>query len=315
MKLESSLDKDKISLAEFRQYMFYPIYPIGDLVDLNGRAMAESFPYWRRNGLMPFIQKGSWNIEISFAQVIWLRILDHLRALGYSIKDTSILCDRLFKDAYFDELPKKKLKHHYDRLKKIELAGTLSLEEKELLQRLDQMLKDSLLLYSLKFEFNFLTELIIWCIEHNEDAGLLIFPSGQVMKKQGTDIYAMGEGVIDTTAPHIYLSIFYFLKEFIQSEDLKMIHIPGLLSENEKKVLIALKEKNVQELIIRLTNGDVERIDSKTIETFGGERAKKLRLAIGLGQYEEISLSTRDSGSITFKKTKKQLLSGRTGKH
>jgi DNA-binding transcriptional MerR regulator len=315
MSNDSLLDNEKISLAEFRQYMFYPIYPIKDLVDLNGRPMAESFPYWRRNGLMPFIQKGTWNIEISFAQVIWLRMLDHLRNLGYSIKDTATLCDRLFKDAYHDELPKKKLKYHYDRLKRIELAGTLSLEEKELMQRIDQMLKDSLLLYSLKFEFNFLTELIMWCIDRNEDAGLLIFPGGKVIKKQGADLFAMSESVTDITAPHIYISIYYFLKEFIQSEDLKIIHVPGLLTENEKKVLIALNEKNVQELIIKLSNGNIERIDSKSMETFGGERAKEIRLAIGLGQYEEVTLSTRDSGSLSFKKIKKQILPGRTGKY
>lgn len=308
------VDNEKISIAEFRRYMFYPIFPIEDLIDLNGRPMANSFPYWRRNGLMPFIQKGTWNVQISFAQVIWLRILDHLRALGYSIKDTSLLCDRLFKDAYFEELPKKKLKYHYDRLKRIELAGTLTQEDKELMLRIDHMLKDSLLLYSLKFEINFLTELIIWCIENIEDGVLLIFPGGRVIEKRGTELNCLGEQVSDITAPHIELSVSFFLIEFIQSDDLKMINIPGFLSENEKRVLLALKEKNVHELTVKLSDGQIERIDSKTIQTFGGEQAKKLRKAIGLGQYEEITLSTRDSSSISFKKIKKQILSGRTGK-
>lgn len=308
------LDSERITLEEFRKYMFYPIYPIGELADLQGRPMAESFPFWRRNGLMPFIPKGSWNVEISFAQVIWLRMLDHLRALGYGVKDTAALCDRLFKDAYQEDLPKKRIKYHVDRFKKMELTGTLSPDDKELLYRLEQMLRDSALLYGLKIEFNFLTDLIVWCIENNIEAGLLIFPEGQVVKRQGESLYPMGEVLSDPDSPHIYLSIYYFLKEFIQSDEMKLIHVPGILTENEKKVLMALREKNIHELQVKLLDGEIIRIDSKTIRTVSGDTAKKIRLAIGMGRYEEVTLSTRDAQTITFKKTKKKILSGKPGR-
>jgi len=308
------LDNDRISLKEFRQYIFYPVYPVSNLKDLKNKQISESFPFWRRNGLMPFIPKGKHNVEISFAQVIWLRILDHLRALGYGVSDTAQLCDRLFKDAYLEELPKKRIKYHYDRLREKDLAQTINEDERETLLRLSQMLEDSILLYGLKFEINFLTDLIIWCLDNNQEAGILVFPGGICMKRLGDEILPLGEASPDPAAPHIYLSILYFLKEFIQSGDLRLIKIPGLLTENEKKVLAALNSKNISELTIKLSEGEVVRVDSKHFKQISGDDAKRIRLAIGLGQYEEVTLSVRGADSITFQKLKKSIYSGSPGK-
>jgi hypothetical protein len=170
------------------------------------------------------------------------------------------------------------------------------------------MLDDSMLLYGLKFEFNFLTEHIIWTIENSIELGLLIYPGGRVVVKKGDHFEPMGEPPLDYISPHIYLSITYFLREFIKADELKLIHVPGLLTENEKKVLISLKEKDVHELVIKLSEGDIVRIDSKSINTLTSEKAKRIKLAIGLGDYEEITLATRDKNSISFKKTKKLVL-------
>jgi|694.fasta_scaffold38326_6 hypothetical protein len=314
MNTKTILDAEKISLREFRKYMFNPIYPVDDLYGLSGKLLSEFFPFWRRNGLMPFIPKGKHNVEISFAQVIWLRILDHLRALGYGVSDTAQLCDRLFKDAYLEELPKKRIKYHYDRLREKELAQTISEDERETLLRLNQMLDDSIFLYGLKFEMNFLTELIIWCLDNNQEAGILVFPGGICMKRMGEDYYYFSEVSADRSAPHIYLSIYYFLKEFIQSEDLDLIRIPGLLNENEKKVFAALKNRNISELTIKLLDGKVVRVDSKSIKQISGDAAKKIRLAIGLGQYEEVTLAVRGVDAITFQKLNKSIYSGSPGK-
>jgi DNA-binding transcriptional MerR regulator len=314
MDSKKLIEKELITLAEFRKYMFYPVYPIGDIRNLQNEPMSLSFPFWRKNGLMPFIPKGSRNTTISFAQLIWLRILDHLRALGYSINETRIVCDRLFKDAHQEDLSKKNIEFHFSRLKKKEFAGTLDADERELLSRLSQILQDSILLNILKFEFNFLTDLIVWTIENNEELALQIYPGGRVVVRKGIDLAVMGDPPDDFNSPHIYLSITYFLKEFIQADELKLIHIPGLLNENEKKVLIALREKDVHELIIKVSDSEIMRIDSKSINTLTSEKAKKIKLAIGLGDYEEITLATRDKNSLTFKKTKKILLPGNTGR-
>ena len=38
-----------------------------------------------------------------------------------------------------------------------------------------------------------------------------------------------------------------------------------------------------------------------------GEKAKEIRRILGLGNYEEIEMSTRDQKTLQFKKTKKNL--------
>jgi hypothetical protein len=315
MNKDHLLENDKLTLSEFRKFMFYPIYPIEDLKVWKGeKSLYEHFPFWRKNNLLPFIPKGKWNVQISFAQLIWLRMLEHLRELGYGIADTKLLCQGLFKDAYYDELPKKKLKFHYDRLKKLEQLGAIDQEDKEIMQRLGNMLEDALLLYGLKFEFNYLTEVITWCIDNKTEAGILVYPNGRYMIRQGKEIISFEKNTdkIDTDSPHIYLSVLYFLKEFVQSDQHSLIKIPGILSEKEHIVINALRDKNISELIIKITGGDIIRIDSKMIYNLSADKVKKIREVIYLGQYEEISLSMRDHQTMTLKKTNKQMLSGKT---
>lgn len=102
-----------ITLAEFKEFMFKQIVPLSDLKDYEGKPIEKLFPFWRRNNLLPFIHKGKHiDIEISFVQMIWLRILDTLRALSYPINDIEKVAEYFFKDAYFDELPKKNIEYN-----------------------------------------------------------------------------------------------------------------------------------------------------------------------------------------------------------
>jgi len=39
-------DNQLITLAEFRKFMFQHIVPVDELVDLEGRPLEKSFPYW-----------------------------------------------------------------------------------------------------------------------------------------------------------------------------------------------------------------------------------------------------------------------------
>lgn len=317
MKKEIITNEEKITLAELRQYMFYPLYPIEELKDRkNEKLLYDSFPFWRRNELLPFIPRGKWNVKISFAQLIWLRLLEHLRELGYGIADTKILCEGLFKDAYYDELPKKKMKFHYDRLKKLEQLGAIDNEDRDIMKRIGIMLEDPILLHGLKFEFNYLTELITWCIDNNTEAGLMIFPQGKFIVKLGQEniSYDKNKDKVDASAPHIYLSVLYFLKEFIKTDEYSLIKITGMLNEKEHMVINALREKNISELVVKINGGEIIRIDSKEIFNVSGEEVNKIRELICLGQYEEITLSMRDNHNMIIKKNKKAILSGNPGK-
>ena len=114
------------------------------------------------------------------AQLIWLRILDNLRALGYPVADTEKVTDYFFKDAYFADLPAKNLLAQKKELQFKESKGTLNDAEAYILSELDRMLNDNMLLYGLKFDVSYLSNLVVWCLNMQQEAGVLIFPGGKV---------------------------------------------------------------------------------------------------------------------------------------
>ena len=113
--------EDKISVAEFREFLFDRIVPIEDVNDLKGNKIYKSLQYWRRHGLLPFFEKGE-KFQLSFAQLVWLRILDHLRESSFTVKKTEKICNYFFKEAYDIGLPQKNLEFTKTNLLKKKLA-------------------------------------------------------------------------------------------------------------------------------------------------------------------------------------------------
>lgn len=292
----------KLTLKEFRFFIFSPIIPINDLRDLNGAMLGASFPYWRKYNLMPFIQKGSWNVKISMGQVIWLRILDHLRAFSFKVKDTQKVCDYLFKDAYTSELSQRNLESNRDLLKTKEASGTLDNNERKLLEQIEYTMKYPALQYALKLEINHLTELIMWCIDNREQAALLIYPGGEVLEQRGDRYYYHEEEKQKSLQPHIYLSISYFLEEFVESDELLTFVAPLLLNEDEQLVLNELKKGKVELLEIKCPDGNNIRVESVEDYSSNEKMAKDIRRVLSLRNYDEIAIRTTDGKVLEFKK-------------
>ena len=183
-----------ITLAEFKEFMFKQIVPLSDLKDYEGKPIEKLFPFWRRNNLLPFIHKGKHiDIEISFVQMIWLRILDTLRALSYPINDIEKVAEYFFKDAYFDELPKKNIEYNKQLLTEKKENTLLTEEEETLLLEIENFLQNENLLYVLKFDVNYLSNLINYCITSSLEAGILIYANGRVVEKIGQTTFSHKE--------------------------------------------------------------------------------------------------------------------------
>lgn len=303
----------KINLEAFRQNFLQPVIDIGKIKGLDGKPLYKSLPYWRRNKLLPFIPQGNWGYEISPSQVIWLRILDHLRALGYPVSDTELVADYFFKDAYFDDLPTKNLLARKKELEKKEKLGKLDQEDAYLLSELERILQDSVLLYGLKFDVSYLSNLVSWCINAGLEAGILIFPDGKVAERRDDKIDNHRGEKFDFEAPHIYISIKALLKEFIEDEELNSFISPYFLEDEEKFVLKELRNKNIKEIRILVQSAKIVRIDSKSKESITEEQTEKIKKILRMKNYEEVSISTRDNKTLTFNRTKKIMTSGKTG--
>jgi len=298
-------EEQQITLSEFNEFMFSAIVPIKDIKDHKGEPISILLPYWRRNKLLPFFQKGKWGIEICFAQFMWLRVLDTLREFGVTIKPMVQICEYFFQDAYDNELPKKNILDLKKTLE-IKISNAIPTEDEALLlAEYDRMLSDELLLYGLKFYINYFTNLITDCIKKEEDAGFIAFSDGEVVEYLGENYFSHRTKDFDLTKPHIRLSIKFFLNEFIQSDELQKIFVPTILNANEKEVLKALRKKNTS-ITIKKREGEIVRIVSTDEGTISDERAKEIRKILGLRNYEEITFSTRDDKTLTFTKTQKK---------
>jgi uncharacterized protein YehS (DUF1456 family) len=215
------------------------------------------------------------------------------------------ICDYFFKDAYDDDLPKKNILNFIKSLESKISIGTSTEEDEQLLAEYNRMISDELLLYGLKFDINYFTKQITDCIEKEEDAGFLAFSNGEVVEYLGDKYFSHRTKSFDLTKPYIKLSVRFFLNEFIQSNDLQKIFVPTILNANEKEVLKALRKKNTT-ITIKKREGEIVNIVSTNEGTISDARAKEIREILGLRNYEEITISTRDDKTLTFKKTKKK---------
>jgi hypothetical protein len=307
MKKNNIPDAQPISFSEFSEFMFSAIVPINDIKDCEGKPISILLPYWRRNKLLPFFQKGKWGIEISFAQFMWLRVLDTLRDFGLSLDSMLHVCDYFFKDAYEHDLPKKNLLANKSNLDAKVSNGTSTEEDERLLNEINGMLKDEVLLYGLKFDINYFTKLITECIASETDAGFLIFSNGEVIEYLGEHYFSHRKNDTDLCRPHIKLSIKFYLHEFINKDELQKLFVPTILNANEKEVLKALRKNNTS-ITIKKQDGKIVKIESTNAGTISDAKAKEIKEILGLRNYEEITISTRNDKTLTFKKTKKERL-------
>ena len=144
------MSPQKLPLEMFQEQYFQPVFELEKFKSRDGESsLYKSLPYWRRNELLPFIPKGDWGLQVSLSQLIWLRILDNLRALGYPVSATKKVTNYFFKDAYFDELPTKNLQELKQHLEEKKAKGIIEPEDTQMLAEVDYILGDKILLYEI----------------------------------------------------------------------------------------------------------------------------------------------------------------------
>ena len=281
------IDEELLSLGEFRDLMFQAIIPIKAVTDYKGKPIYEMFAYWRRHKVLPFIPVGQhWedHFEINCIQLIWLRILDSLRQLNYPLLLMKELCKYYFEDSYKNDIPLQILSHNKKQLEEKKKHEVLKENEDGLLQYIDSLLLSKEARIFMYSQRNYLSEIIIESITVGQDTGILLYPDGNILEHVG-DFKFNHKGPIefDTTAPHIYLSMKHFLKEFITDDQLENI-------------------------VIKKNGKIIERIDTTNGGIITGEKAKEIKRLLGLKNYEDIEFSTRDEKTLSFKKKRKKFI-------
>lgn len=303
-------NKEDIKLTEFKHFMFEKIVPIRDLKDHKGQSMSKLFPFWRRKRLLPYVPAGKWLGLISFSQLFWIRILDDLRKINFPIDKMQMVCDYFYKDAYHDELPTKNLEFNKAEIKKRKTLGVQSSEDDAILAEIEHMLSQQPILHMLKFDINYLSNLISATISNEEDGNIYIFFDGSVAEYVGQIYYGhKADCIPDFKSPHIRLTVSHYLKEFIHDNELSKLLMPQLLNDDETKVLREMRRKNIKEIIISRSDEKKSQIRIETSMTgiIKDNEAKKIMEILGLKNYEKILLNTIDGSTLSFKVSRKRI--------
>jgi hypothetical protein len=265
------------------------------------------FNYWRRNDLLPFFEKGKWG-KLSFVQLIWVQILESMRELGLSIDLMKKVCDYLFIDAYSDNVPKKNLEFNKKVLNEKLKRGSISGQEKQILEYIDRILADKNWITMMQFEINYLTNLITECIYTQTETGILIFTDGTIAEYSNQKYRSHKMDVIDIEKPHVYLPLRYYLTTFFEDDELFAIVGDGFLTPEEESIIREIRDGNVKEIRIELTDKKISRIESTFNGIIEGEKLKEIKKILGLKNYERLILETRNEKTVTVKRTRKKII-------
>jgi hypothetical protein len=291
-----------LTLEEFDQFKFERIIPVSE-VGIDKALIA----YWRREGLLPFVEKGKW-AKVSCVEAIWLMMLDSLRSFGVSTEVMNKMAHYFYERAYHDDLPKRNLLYNKDKLERLKTARALTKQEAFVLQDIEEKLKTPALLHALKWDVNYLSNLITESIRSKSEAAVLVFADGTIAQQVYGAMTSLPGNIIDYSKPHITLSLQYFFQQFIDSEHLsQFLLLTHVYNEDEERVLREMRNKNVHTISIKMKKGKPWCIDSEKNGEITGEEAREIRRFLGLKNYESITLNTRDEKTLTFKKTKKQI--------
>lgn len=296
------------TVEEFRAVWLEHIVSLEQLKDLKGEPLTAIIPMWRKLELMPFIGAGR-KVELSFAQLIWLRILDTLRTLRYPLADIRKIAEYLFIDAYNKDLARNNIDNIIKGLLKLKNLGTLSKSEEKRLNYLQWVRTQPGILLAFKLSINYLVELIDASLDSELEAALLIFEDGEVIEQLGDRYRSHRSSKITMgmiARPHIRLSITHYLREFIDEESLSVVY-PKTFNEDEQTVLRELKKKHVEEIILRIAGGVIHNIESRSTERRSVEEREQIKRILGLKNYERIEINTVDGKEFTIKRTRKKI--------
>ena len=290
---------ERLSIPEFDQAMFDRIIPVRALgID------SKLITYWRKEGLLPFIEKGTW-ARFSFVESMWIMILNSLRNIGIPIERMKRLTEYFIDRAYDEDLPKKNHEYNIGLLKKKKVAGTITTQEQIKLEILEKNIQNEALMYALKWDVNYFSNLVLESIRFRKEAFILLFENGTVAERVYEADRTLPGKTLNYNMPHLIIPLNYYLEVFIRNEELStFLNKAHILNEDEERVLREMRNKNVQEINIKRTGKQSLKITATKTGIIKEDKAEQVKMILGMGNYESVTLHTIDEKTLSFKKTK-----------
>ena len=199
----------------------------------------QTYKAWRKVGLIKTINKDHKWAKFTFVELMWLQILETMRLLGCSYKLMQKVEYLLFTSAFEENLAQKTLQQKADHFVAISKKRKLVADEQSQLIALQNILKDPLLLNSLRIEISYLYLYIVKCIE-GKQVSIIIQPETKTKTCNVEIVESDYKEFKDHTiakSPQFVLPINSFIKEFVEDKS-KEQFLFDLFSKKEIDLLL-----------------------------------------------------------------------------
>lgn len=266
---------------------------------------SKIFHSWKIADLLPTVPKGGW-AKLSFIDLLWLETLETMRKFGCSKALMKAVCEKLFHEAYKVNLGKRTLKENHDFLTNLASTRSLTFEEEQYLNEITHIIKDSVYMSVLDRGINHFYHLVINCFLENNEVGLIIYLDGSFSTYELINNLKEENTNADLSVPHILIPISSFIKKFIEDDEKEeFLNQCGVLNEQEFEVLKLIRKKNIKRITVTLNNKTVQKIETEESGMIDKNDVKLLKKTLGLKEYDSIEINSRDSRTMSFKKTSK----------
>jgi hypothetical protein len=254
---------------------------------------------WKKAGLAPKTEEQAWT-RVSFLEFLWLKMAKELRELGLPLARVKALREYLFK---VQEFPAEALTPELVTKLREELIKTMS--PKQVDAWIEDYLSGQVQAAQANYgvQFSLLETLVYAALYRKQEAGILIFPSGDLAPWLD-EMQGMGpEAQVLLGRTHVFLSITQHLAAFILDEN-KADYIPrlSLLSDEELQVVRAIRNKSFRQVTI--TFDEKRQITLRTTsDGLLDERvSKQLIETLALKNYQSVELENRGGSKLKFTK-------------
>ncbi|GAB3203307.1 hypothetical protein ABID22_000914 [Pontibacter aydingkolensis] len=289
-----ALQLDLQQLPELYEKLREPIFSLKQ----SGIA-PKLYVDWKKAGLAPKTEEQAWT-KLSFLEFLWLKMAKELRELGLPLARVKALREYLFA---LQEIPAEALTPEMIAKLRDELSKMMSPKEVEafIAEHLSGQVQAAQANYGV--QLCLLESLIYAALYRKQEAGILIFPSGDLAPWLD-EMQGMGpEGQVLLGRTHVFLSITQHLAAFILDED-KADYIPrlSLLSDEELQVVRAIRNKSFRQVTI--TFDEKRQITLRTTSDGMLDEAlsKELIETLALKNYQSVELENRGGSRLKFTK-------------
>jgi hypothetical protein len=284
LKLSDITDSKAIKLDDNKMLESKEAFP--------NKFELEIVRFWRKKKLLPFFEEGK-HAKISISQLMWLRFLENLRNLSPSTAVLEAAHEYFLKRAYDQNLALKNYISLQDSLRK-ELAQSPNNQvAKTKLDQVLNILKDPLLMYSVKIDMNYFNMYIMdEVINSPEKKILFTYRMGKkILDEKGTvsdvpvfEIIRDGKVInglddeknkngIEFDLHKTPVSIFsasYFLRDVFADCNLseKAFNIQ-ILEKSERDIFKLIKKNKIE--IVSFSNGEKMKNDDYSLNIINNE--------------------------------------------